>query len=342
MQKFIPAAMLLCSLLTGSAFAQVNSSIGGIVQDQSSALVPGVTIVATNTQTGVITNTLTNEAGAYNFAALIPGAYKVTASLPGFRTHTYNDVQLSAGTPVRLNFTLEVGAVSSNVEVSISSDTLLATSSSSIGEVLTEKRVVDLPLVSNNVLDLVRILPGYRESPGGNAFDTFAGQASNTVNTVRDGLSVTDGRFNNGVFSTTTINPDLVGEIRLILTPVDAELGRGNAQVQIFTRSGTNRFNGAAVWNIRNSALDPNTWLNNHTIDPVTGKTGTGSTTTNTYSAMAALSGRTRHSSTRYGNKTFTKSERWSTAMSSPTRPAWASSATSMAGTPSVPACPIQ
>jgi hypothetical protein len=51
---------------------------------------------------------------------------------------------------------------------------------------------------------------------------------------VRDGLSVTDGRFNNGIFSTTTINPDLVGEVRLILTPFDAELGRGNAQVSNF------------------------------------------------------------------------------------------------------------
>src|SRR5262249_55877310 len=156
--------------------------------------------------------------------------------------------------------------------VTVEADTLLATSSPSIGEVLTEKRVGDLPITSNDVLDLVRILPGYRESPGGNAFDTFAGLGSNTVNTVRDGLSVTDGRFNNGVFSTTTINPDLVGEVRLILTPVDAELGRGSAQVQIFTRSGTNKYAGSAVWNIRNTALDPNTWLNNHTIDPATGK----------------------------------------------------------------------
>jgi hypothetical protein len=138
MQKFIPAALLLCFVLTGSAFAQVNSSIGGIVQDQSTALVPGVTITATNTLTGVVTSTLTNEAGAYNFAALPPGAYKVTATLPGFRTHTFNDVQLSAGTPIRLNFTLEVGTVTSNVEVSMATDTLLATSSSSIGEVLTE------------------------------------------------------------------------------------------------------------------------------------------------------------------------------------------------------------
>jgi len=141
--------------------------------------------------------------------------------------------------------------------------------------VLSSKRVTDLPLVSNNVLDLVRVLPGYRKgfATAGTSLDTFAGQPSTTVNTVRDGLSVTDGRFSiNGVFGTTTMTPDLVGEVRLVLTPVDAESGRGNAQVQIFTRSGTNRFSGSAVWNVRNTALDPNTWLNNHTIDPNTGK----------------------------------------------------------------------
>jgi hypothetical protein len=275
MQRLIPGAMLFCLVLSASAFAQVNSSIGGTVQDPSQALIPGVTITASNTLTGVTTTTLSNDAGAYNLPALIPGTYRVSAELPGFRKHTYNEVALSPGTAVRLNFTLEVGAVEQSVEVTIASDSLLAASSASIGEVLNDRRVADLPLVSNDVLDLVRILPGYRESPGGNAFDTFAGQASNTVNTVRDGLSVTDGRFNNGVFATTTINPDLVGEVRLILTPVDAELGRGNAQVQIFTRSGTNQFRGSAVWNVRNTALDPNTWLNNHTIDPVTGTTAT-------------------------------------------------------------------
>jgi len=273
MDQRIIAAAVLCFGLCIQVFAQVNSSIGGTVEDTSKALIPGVSVTATNTLTGVTNTVVTNEAGTYNFPVLIPGNYKVTAELAGFRSYTYNDVQLSAGTPIRLNFALEVGGVAQAVEVTVAADSILATSSSSIGEVLTQKRVVDLPITSNNVLDLIRILPGYRESPGGNAFDTFAGQASNTVNTVRDGLSVTDGRFNNGVFSTTTINPDLVGEVRLILTPVDAELGRGNAQVQIFTRSGTNKYAGSAVWNIKNTALDPNTWLNNHTIDPVTGQT---------------------------------------------------------------------
>jgi len=272
MQRLIAAAALLGLVLTSSAFAQVNSAIGGTVQDSSQALIPGVEITATNTQTGVVATTITNEAGVYNFAALIPGVYRVTASLAGFRPYTYNDVRLSAAAPIRLNFTLEVGAVTQSVEITVSSDALLKESSASIGEVLPESRVSALPIVGNNVLDLVRILPGYRESTGGNALDTFAGAPASTLNTVRDGISVSDGRFNNGLFATTTINPDMVGEVRLILTPVDAEMGRGNAQVQITTRSGTNRYGGSAVWNVRNSALDPNTWANNREIDPATGR----------------------------------------------------------------------
>src|SRR5262245_36957960 len=272
MQRLVLAIGLACTALAGSAFAQVNSAIGGTVQDSTQALIPGVEIRATNTQTGVVNTTISNESGVYNFAALIPGVYRVTAALAGFRPQTYNEVQLSAASPIRLNVTLEVGGVTQSVEITVASDTLLKESSASIGEVLNERKVSALPVVGNNVLDLVRILPGFRESTGGANLDTFAGAPASTLNTVRDGISVSDGRFNNGLFSTTTINPDLVGEVRLILTPVDAELGRGNGQVQITTRSGTNRYAGSAVWNVRNTALDPNTWANNRQIDPQTGK----------------------------------------------------------------------
>src|SRR6185369_5978712 len=77
------------------------------------------------------------------------------------------------------------------------------------------------------------------------------------------------------LLSDTTLLPDLVGEIRLVLSPVDAELGRGNSQIQIRTRSGTNKYNGSAAWYVRNTALDANTWVNNHTpfTDPATGVT---------------------------------------------------------------------
>src|SRR6185503_10255615 len=202
---------LLCLVIASHAFAQVNSSISGTVEDSSKALIPGVSVKATNTQTGVESNTVSNESGAYAFPALIPGVYKVTASLPGFSARSFDDVQLGAGVALRLNFTLSVGTVSTTLDVQISADRLLAESSASIGEVLSQAKISSLPLVGNDILDLVRILPGFRESAAGGQFDTFAGVSAGMANTTRDGLSVTDGRFNLGTFATTTMNPDLVG-----------------------------------------------------------------------------------------------------------------------------------
>ena len=88
-RRLVWLGVFLCFVFSGEGFAQVNSSIGGTVEDPSKALIPGVTITATNTGTGVVNTTITNESGVYNFAALIPGAYKVTAELTGFRTHAY-------------------------------------------------------------------------------------------------------------------------------------------------------------------------------------------------------------------------------------------------------------
>ena len=184
---------------------------------------------------------LTNESGTYNFPSLLPGTYKLSATLPGFRPHIYNDVKLGANTAARYNFTLEVGGLTQAVEVSADRTAVLAETSATIGQVLTENMVRDLPLVTNDVLDLLKTMPGVRgEANAG----TFAGISTSYVNTTRDGISVTENRYINGVSSTTLINPDLVGEMRVILTPVDAETGRGNGQVQILTRSGTNRFKG--------------------------------------------------------------------------------------------------
>jgi hypothetical protein len=273
MRRFVLATVLLYVGLTSGALAQSsNGSIGGVVRDASQALIPGVTIKVANTQTGVISTSVTNESGVYNVPSLLPGIYKVSAELPGFRTSVYNDVQLGTSGQIRLDFALEVGGVTQTVEVSVAADSLLRDSSASIGEVLPEQKVRDLPLVSGNVLDLVRVMAGVRNL-GGDGDDTFAGITSDIgVNTVRDGLTVSDGRFASGVYATTVLNPDLIGEVRLILTPVDAEMGRGNGQVQVQTRSGTNRYTGSAVWNVRNSALNGNTWNRNNDIDPQTGK----------------------------------------------------------------------
>jgi hypothetical protein len=185
------------------------------------------------------------------------------------------NLQVGTNAQVRYNFTMEVGEITSRVEVSVASDALLTESAASVGVVLPQQRVTDLPLVGQNVLDLLDVLPGFRESPVGDRFSTVGGLDLNYVNTTINGLSTVSSRdaanfWGRQVMTTNVINPDLVGEIRLILSPVDAELGRGNSQVQIQTRSGTNRYAGSAVWNVVNTALDANTWANKRNPGPPT------------------------------------------------------------------------
>src|SRR5262249_49263793 len=189
----------------------------------------------------------------------------LTAELAGFKTQVINDVQLGQGASARHNFTLQVGALADSVEVTAQATALITESSPTIGQVLAERQVRDLPLVSNNVLGLMQTMAGVRGATLGEA-TTFAGISTGMVNTVRDGLSVENGRYANGVGATTEVHPDMVAEFRVILTPVDAEMGRGNGQVQILTRSGTNQLHGTGGWFIRNSALDANTWSNNKQV----------------------------------------------------------------------------
>lgn len=267
---------LFAFLLPANALSQTGFGVlTGTVEDATKALIPGVTITATNVGTGVVTQVITNESGTFNIPQLLPGRYKLTAELPGFRGSAFENIELGGNETKRFNFTLEVSSVAQSVEVSIDAATLLSTSSASITQVLPESKIKELPIVGNNVLDLLNTMAGVRLDPTNGASGTgttFAGVSSLQINTVRDGLSVSDGRFNNGVFATTRLSPDLVSEVRVVLTPVDAEMGRGNGQVQIITRSGTNKFSGAGVWDIRNTALNSNTWANNRVVDGTTGK----------------------------------------------------------------------
>ncbi|HET9130456.1 MAG TPA: carboxypeptidase regulatory-like domain-containing protein, partial [Terriglobia bacterium] len=254
-------------------FAQANNgTVGGVVQDSTSALIPGVTVTLTNTETGVVDTRLTNESGAYNFPSVPPGTYKISGDLTGFTSDIKTNIAVGTGNQIRIDLVLKVGgAPATSVTVNSASDNnQIRETSSSIGEVLSGDKVHDLPVVGGNVLDLLNVLPGFRSSAGGPQFDTVGGLGLNSVNATINGLSTNSSKQSSEfvgyqIYTPTVINPDLVGEIKLILAPVDAELGRGNSQLQIQTRSGTNKYTGSAVWNVQNSAMDANTWLNNHT-----------------------------------------------------------------------------
>src|SRR4029453_6224281 len=163
---------VLCSAL----FTQVprlsgqtssNGTVGGLVEDASKALIPGVGITLTNVQTNVVQKTLTNETGAYAFLSVPPGLYNVTAELLGFKTSVRNGVQVGTAAQVRVNFTLEIGERADRVEVAASSERALLETSPTVGDILPEYRIRQLPMATNNILDLLDILPGFEFGPPG-------------------------------------------------------------------------------------------------------------------------------------------------------------------------------
>jgi Carboxypeptidase regulatory-like domain len=162
MRRCVAGLVFVSLFIANAAFAQ-NAQLGGIVTDPTGALIPAVTITATNTGTGVVTTTLTNDSGAYTFPSLQPGIYRVSAELPGFETSTVTNLELGP-IAVRQNFQLKVGAPATNVEVVSEPAGAISQSSATVGDVLNQEKVSNLPIVGNNVLSILDTLPGFRPS----------------------------------------------------------------------------------------------------------------------------------------------------------------------------------
>jgi hypothetical protein len=262
--------MLLCFALPTHSLAQVNASVGGTVSDSSGAIIPKVTVTAKNDNTGVTTTAVTNDAGSYAFSSLQPGTYTVTAENTGFQTASFKNVNLGSGQEVRLNFGLKVAQGAQSVDVVVEADTQLATTTSSVGGVLTTKEVNDLPIASRNVIDLVALTPGVINVPGTftSSMMNFAGLQTNQVNTTRDGVVTNDGRYANGAYSGAFASPDLIEEIRVSTNQIDPALGRGAAQVELRTRSGGNDYHGAVFWANNNSYFNAAPFFQNLNAQP--------------------------------------------------------------------------
>src|SRR5262245_65111467 len=109
MRIHLVALPVLFFALVAQAFGQSsNATVSGTITDSTGAVLPGLTVTATNNGTGVVTTVFSNESGLYNFASLLPGVYTVKAELPGFQTQIYTDVQLGNAAQVRLNFSMPV------------------------------------------------------------------------------------------------------------------------------------------------------------------------------------------------------------------------------------------
>jgi hypothetical protein len=263
--KKLAICILMGALFASYALAQTfNASLGGTVADSSGAVVPKATITATGIDTGVATKAVTNNSGVYEFPSLQEGNYRVSAEVAGFKEFVYQRVTLDVGAQVRLNFALEVGAATTITTVTAAAESPLLTTSAVVGGVVTGDEILHLPLIDQNAANLALTQAQFAGGIGGGV--SVAGGSTMTLATTVNGISVSNNRLDRagGLLSfQLTQTVDMVEEVKVTSSPVDAENGRSLGSVSMIVRSGTNKFHGSVVDGLRNTDLDANTFWNN-------------------------------------------------------------------------------
>ena len=254
-------AFLSFVLLSATAFGQGSSaaSLGGTITDASGGVLRGATVAVANVDTGIVSRTTTNNSGVYNFPSLPIGNYEVTVEASGFTPAKRTGLRLGVGSSANLSISMVVAGSITEIEVSGTVDSVMLEAGSSTGTVMQEDVLHAIPLVGNNIMEILNVFAGVSQVTDpvwGAQSQQFAGVNANMINVTRDGLTVTEVRQPSGVAGNTNINQEMIGEFKMILSAVDAEMGRGAGQVQMTTKSGSNTFHGSGVWNIQNTALD--------------------------------------------------------------------------------------
>jgi len=261
----LTSLVALLYLALGVASGQTGGTITGEVKDQSGALVPNATISVTNKATSVTRNTASNTAGIYIFPDLIPGKYQVKAMSPGFQTVVTNDIELQVQQTARVDFTLALGQAAQTVEVPANA-ALLTTENATVGTVIEEQRIADLPLNGRSYFSLVALSPGVTTGfvPAAQAAGRLGGSRgaltiavtggrSTWENYTLDGITNTDIDFNTYILQPSV---DALQEFKVQSGIYPAEFGRALGQINAATKPGTNEYHGTLSEFLRNDKLD--------------------------------------------------------------------------------------
>lgn len=258
--KRIFAALCLAVAVNGSvALAQTpTATVTGQVRDASGAAVPGVRVTARNVQTNIEREAVTSENGDYTIPLLNVGEYQVSVEKQGFKKAVQTGLILQVDQKARLDFTLQIGQVSESVEVTAAAS-LVQTDSASVGTVIDNKRVVELPLNSREFYALALTAPRVLPPAQGSTLSfrggfNVAGSSEVSNNFTLNGIDNNDTGINGPSFRPSI---DAIQEFKLLSGMYSAEYGRNSGgQVVINTKSGTNQFHGTAYEFLRNQALD--------------------------------------------------------------------------------------
>ena len=257
--------VLALFLIPVFASAQTFGSITGEVKDPSGAFAPNAPVTVTNTATNVSRATTTNSAGVYGFPDLNPGNYQVKVAAPGFETVVKTNIELQVQQTARIDFTLAVGQATQTIEVSASGE-LLSTEGATVGTVIEEKRITDLPLNGRSFFSLVALSPAVAVNfaPAAQAQNrqggtraaltmSLAGSRATWSNYTLDGVTNTDVNFNLYVLLPSV---DAIQEFQVQSGIYPAEFGREAGQVNVSTKPGTNGYHGTLFEFLRNDRFD--------------------------------------------------------------------------------------
>ena len=250
-------------ILTASlAFGQMSSSqITGTVSDSSGASIPGARVVLANEATGVTASQTTNASGVYVFPALNVGSYSITVEATGFKKERKTGEQLVVGTPLNVDFKMEVGQAAETVEVQDHTEAL-QTTNASMGDLVSHETLSKMPLNGRNAQNLAILQPGAVQTTGG--LTIVNGMRNGAVNITVDGIDANESTNPNTNTNLYGLSPDNVQEFKATTSNPTSEEGRNSGiNMSMATRSGTNRFHGSAYEFFRNTVLNANDFYAN-------------------------------------------------------------------------------
>jgi Carboxypeptidase regulatory-like domain/TonB-dependent Receptor Plug Domain len=259
-----------------ATFAQFDAGqISGFVRDQTGAIVPGASVIATNEGNAEEHRTTANTDGYYVFPQLFVGKYSITVEQSGFKKFVQTGIVVDAQAKLSVDVALTVGGVNEKVEVQAST-VQVQTDSASVGTTVENKQIQNLTLNGRNPIYLAALTPGVAGSQGIGTFDPDSvSNGSFNINGGRpdeyvvmvDGAVATRTRSSGSMLG--ALDVDTVQEVQILTADYSAEYGRSSSgQIRFVTKSGTRSFHGDLVENFRNSALDANTWTRNHSALP--------------------------------------------------------------------------
>lgn len=255
---------LLALLMAAPSFAQSISNIVGVVKDSTGAVIPGATVTVEDTETGLTRTVTSGNDGAYRVPAIPVGHYNVKFEKTGFKTETDQGLVLDVGQDLTVNASLGVGTSTQEVVVT-GEAALVNTQETSLGGLVNERSIADLPLNGRNYIDLSLLQPGVTQKQnssgaagtGGTWFSSQGAPAYSNVYTLDGGILNNQYWGNSASLAGNTLGVDGIREYRVLTNAYDASYGLSmGGQMVIASKGGSNSFHGDAFDYLRNSALD--------------------------------------------------------------------------------------